>query len=493
MDSLVARVRGFRGRRVLCVGDAMLDTYLEGDAARLCREGPVPVVHKQAEEHNPGGAANSAANLAALGADVAFLGLTGQDSAAATLRRTLRAAGVDHTWLVGDANLVTLQKMRILANGQYVVRFDAGEAMEPTPDVRQTLRSHLRSLYPTCDLVLIADYGYGVVDANLLADLRSLHALRPVPIVVDGKDLHRYRDFPATVVTPNLAEAALATGTALGPDTRLAMPVIEEVGHRVLDMLAVQCVAVTLAGDGVLLLDRRHPPCHLPARPVPAVHDVGAGDSFTAALGLALAAGAGPREAVRLGIAAAGIAVTRPRTAVVTQSELLQRLSLDEGNAPDSLLDLATLLDIHRQAGRSIVFTNGVFDILHAGHVHFLREARKLGDVLVVAVNSDRGARRLKGHNRPINGERDRLALVAELDSVDHALLFDEDDPSALIRALRPNVHVKGGDYAQQSLPEAEAVRAVGGRTIILPLMGDVSTSTVIERIITLAGQEVSA
>jgi D-beta-D-heptose 7-phosphate kinase/D-beta-D-heptose 1-phosphate adenosyltransferase len=226
-------------------------------------------------------------------------------------------------------------------------------------------------------------------------------------------------------------------------------------------------------------------------------------------MALALGAGAGVAEAGQIAIDAAGIAVARQGTAVVQHQELLQRVSLRDhvegplaltrDGAPGSdgalyrdarlaVARLAARLAEERRAGRTIVFTNGVFDILHVGHIQFLRQAKELGDVLVVGVNSDRSARRLKGRNRPIIGARDRLALVAALEPVDHAVLFDEDEPTTLIRALRPHIHVKGGDYADEALPEAEAVRDAGGRIVILPLVGSLSTTQVIDRIIALAG-----
>ncbi len=224
-------------------------------------------------------------------------------------------------------------------------------------------------------------------------------------------------------------------------------------------------------------------------------------------MALALGAGASIEEAAKIGIDAAGIAITKRWTSVVHYQELLQRVSLRDHatdatgvhsdtsltspkSMEEALSRLVVQLNIERQAGRTIVFTNGVFDILHAGHVHFLRQAKELGDVLVVGVNTDRGAQRLKGKSRPINSARDRLALVAALDPVDHVILFDEDTPTELIRALRPHVHVKGGDYADEVLPEAEAVREVGGRIVILPLAGSMSTSSVIDRIISLASSD---
>jgi D-beta-D-heptose 7-phosphate kinase/D-beta-D-heptose 1-phosphate adenosyltransferase len=239
---------------------------------------------------------------------------------------------------------------------------------------------------------------------------------------------------------------------------------------------------------------------HLDCHPVGHANDVGAGDSFASALALALAAGGNVQEATLIGIDAASIAVTKRWTAVVQHQELLQRVSLREyashthfltspyavDNA-SSLMQLVAQLDAERDAGHKIVFTNGVFDILHAGHVQFLREAKALGDVLVVGVNSDSSTRRFKGPGRPINSERDRMALVAALDAVDHVVLFDEDTPTELIRLLRPHIHVKGGDYATEALPEAQAVREVGGHVVIVPLAGSMSTTSMIDRIVSQA------
>jgi D-beta-D-heptose 7-phosphate kinase/D-beta-D-heptose 1-phosphate adenosyltransferase len=241
---------------------------------------------------------------------------------------------------------------------------------------------------------------------------------------------------------------------------------------------------------GVLVVERGGRVTHVPTHPATRANDVGAGDSFTAASALALAAGASPVEAVRIGVEAGRIAVTKRRTAVVYHQELLQRVSLGEQERAPSLDEVVAQLNAERLDGRTVVFTNGVFDILHAGHVRFLREAKRLGDVLVVGVNSDASAQRLKGVHRPINSERDRRALVAALEGVDHAVTFDEDTPAQLIRALRPDVHVKGGDYLNVPLPEAEAVREVGGRIEVLPLVKDRSTTAVIDRILTLALSE---
>ncbi|HEU5230141.1 MAG TPA: D-glycero-beta-D-manno-heptose 1-phosphate adenylyltransferase [Ktedonobacteraceae bacterium] len=509
----IGLVRQFRRLRALVIGDAMLDTYLEGTAARLCSEGPVPVVCKTAEHRIPGGAANTAVNLRALDADVIFLGFVGCDLAGSLLRKALRAHGVSDRWLVEDAKAATLHKLRILADGQYVARFDEGGnaiAHSYSKESQQRIIANLETAYARCDLVVVSDYYYGALSDALIERLRELHEANPKTLVIDSKALQHFRAVKATVVTPNYQEARLlvelnetrSSGVAL--QGMRTLEEVERIGWQLLTLLDTEHVAVTLAEKGVFLLNRRGDAWHLPAHPVAHANDVGAGDSFASALALALAAGGSIDEAAQIGIDAAGIAVTKQWTAAVQYQELLQRVSVRAyasntcsffslpHDSQGALSQVVAYLDAQRLAGRTIVFTNGVFDILHAGHVQLLRQAKELGDVLVVGVNSDRSTRRIKGAGRPINGERDRMALVAALDVVDHVVLFDEDTPTELIRALRPHIHVKGGDYADEALPEAVAVHEVGGRVVILPLIGSVSTSGMIERIAALATRQSS-
>jgi D-beta-D-heptose 7-phosphate kinase / D-beta-D-heptose 1-phosphate adenosyltransferase len=482
-------VRGFRGLRVLVIGDAMLDTYIEGTATRLCKEGPVPVLANATEEHLPGGAANTAANLQALGADVVFVGLVGADKAAGELRAALRQRNVSDRWLVEDETCATMRKTRVLAGDQYVVRYDEGETRRCGEAGLARLLRHLDDVFPRCDAVVIADYGYGAVSDGVLARLRELRR-RPVVLAVDAKHPGRYAAAGATVLTPdfNDAWAAVAPGE---PAPQATPERAGQVGRRLRAIIDAEHIAVTIAADGVVMVDPAGAVAHHPAHPVAHAGDVGAGDSFTAAMALAFASGANARQAARIAIDAAGIAVTKRRTAVVTHQELLRRVSLDDQSPGQPLKTLAAILDAERHAGKRIVFTNGIFDILHTGHVQILRRAKELGDVLVVGVNSDASTRRLKGPARPINHERDRLALVAALESVDHAILFDEDNPAELIRALRPHVHVKGGDYTPDALAEADAVRDVGARIEILSLVEGRSTTNVIKKIVMLAADGV--
>lgn len=482
-------VRRFSRQRVLAIGDAMLDSYLEGTATRLCKEGPVPVVRKDTAEHAPGGAANSAANLAALGADVMLVALVGTDAAGRDLRVALRAAGVDDGWLVEDPAIETVHKTRVIANGQYLVRFDEGQTRGCSPEARDRLRANIAAAHARCDAIVVADYGYGVAGQDVIETLRGLQAGAHRPLAVDAREIGRFRLAGATIVTPNYQEACLAAELRDGrgePGAPVDLAAAEEAGRALLQRIDAEYAAITLAGDGVLLLDRAGRVAHLPVHPVVHAGDVGAGDTFTAALALALAAGAGVEQAARLGIDAAGIAITKRRTAVVHQAELLRRVSLDDQASTLSRKELAARMEADRFAGKRIVFTNGVFDILHAGHVQLLRRARALGDVLVVGVNSDASTRRLKGPTRPINHERDRAALVNALDGVDHVIVFAEDSPTDLMRAIRPHVHVKGGDYVAELLPEAAVAEEIGAEVVILPFEEGRSTTNVIDRIATL-------
>ncbi len=497
MANVVERVRRFRRLRALIIGDAIVDTYLLGTAERLCVEGPVPVVRKQCERRLPGGAANTAANLRALGANVTVVSVIGRDFAGAALREMLTRQGIDNRWLLEDDTIATQHKLRIIADGQYVVRFDEGATCAPGLATQRRLREGVETALARCDVVVISDYCYGAVDDALIEHVKSLRERYRIPLIVDSKRLARFQNAGVSVVAPNLAEARAlvaahaahaSSPSANGDDSRARIAEGERLASALLDILDTQMATVTMAADGVALAARDGRRWHVPAYPVARPNDVGAGDSFTSALALALAAGADPGEAARVGIDAAGIAVSKRFTSQVEHRELLQRVSLRESASDghmrqwttsstgrgSALQQLQTRLDLERAAGRTIVFANGVFDVLHAGHIAFLRQAKALGDTLVVGVNSDVSVERLSGARLSrMTTERDRVALISALEVVDYAILFDDETPARLIRALRPDIHVKGGDYADEMLPESEAVRAVGGRVVIVPLVGE--------------------
>jgi D-beta-D-heptose 7-phosphate kinase / D-beta-D-heptose 1-phosphate adenosyltransferase len=483
--SSIEWVRAFRGQRVLLIGDALLDTYIDGEAARLCREGPIPLFHKISEQHLPGGAANVAANLCALEAEVAFVSVLGDDQAGQWLREALQTYGVSDRWLLEDPAYGTPHKMRLLAEGQYVVRLDEGMRQGSTKEsvskrTQQHLLEAIESLYHECAAVMISDYHYGVLSAEVIARLEHFHQTDPKPLLIDSQALERFRHLPATVVTPNLAEAYRLVALH-GSGTPLAS--WEELAQRIQGLLSAEHIAITLAEQGVFLLDPTGQGRHLPTHAVEQAADVGAGDAFACAMTLALATGAPMQEAAQIGMDAAGISISKPRTAVVFHQELLQRVSVRmysqhrEHRSHDAMSQRIASVRIAQAQGKRIVCTNGVFDQIHAGHVHFLRQAKALGDVLIVGVNSDSSARRLKGAGRPINSEQDRLSLVAALNPVDDAFLFDGKTFDELLRVLKPDVYVKGGDYIPDEIPEAATIREVGCRVVVLPLVGGETTT----------------
>jgi D-beta-D-heptose 7-phosphate kinase/D-beta-D-heptose 1-phosphate adenosyltransferase len=478
---IAARVRDFRSIQALVIGEAMLDSYVRGDASRLSREAPVPIVAVTGRVDAPGGAANTAVNLATLGAHSGLVSIVGDDDAADRLRSALERSGVDPSGLVTDPGRVTLAKERILAADQMVVRVDTGSTDALDPDTEDRLIAALEAGHARADVVIVSDYDYGVVTPRVLTRLRELQAASPRPLVVDARDLRRYRRLEATAVKPNYLEAIGLLGE---PDQRGTMMRVAQIaanGQRLLDVTGGSIVAVTIDSEGVMVFERDAPPYRTYCRPRTDAQAAGGGDTFVATLALALASGAPTPEATELASTAAAIVVGQPGTATCSADELIGALSVS-GKRVDGIDDLRRRADAYRAQGRRIVFTNGCFDILHRGHVTYLDRAKGLGDVLIVAVNTDASVSRLKGPGRPINGLDDRLLVLEALSCVDTVVAFDTDTPEHLIEAVRPHVFAKGGDYSRETLPEADLVERLGGSVQILPLVDDRSTTGIIRR-----------
>jgi D-beta-D-heptose 7-phosphate kinase/D-beta-D-heptose 1-phosphate adenosyltransferase len=315
----------------------------------------------------------------------------------------------------------------------------------------------------------------------VLARLRELQATTPKPLVVDARDLRRYRRLEATAVKPNYAEAIGLLGEPDQRGTKLRVAQIAANGERLLDVTGATIVAVTIDAEGVMVFERDAPPYRTYCRPRTDAQAAGGGDTFVATLALALASGAATPEATELASTAAAIVVGQPGTATCSADELIGALSVS-GKRVEGVDDLRRRADAYRAQGRRIVFTNGCFDILHRGHVTYLDRAKGLGDVLIVAVNTDASVSRLKGPGRPINSLDDRLMVLEALSCVDNVVAFDSDTPERLIEAVRPDVFAKGGDYSRESLPEADLVERLGGSVQILPLVDDRSTTGIIRR-----------
>lgn len=464
----------FSAASVLVVGDVMLDRYWQGPTSRISPEAPVPVVKVEGDELRPGGAANVALNAAALGVQVALVGLVGEDAEATLLAERLAARGVDADFAPVPGSR-TITKLRILSKHQQLIRLDFEDGFLACDG--SGIQSRFERALPRAKAVVLSDYAKGV-----LRDTQTLiHAARErgLPVVIDpkGTDFARYRG--ATLLTPNQSEFEAVVGK-VGDDADLAAK-----GAALRDALQLNALLVTRSEKGMCLLQRGHPPVHLPTR-AREVYDVtGAGDTVVAVLAAALAAGESMLDAVALSNLGAGVVVGKLGTATVSPAELIaameEHLPIQTGAVAED--DLLALVARARAAGERIVMTNGCFDILHAGHVTYLQQARALGDRLIVAVNDDDSVRRLKGETRPVNPIDARMTVLAALAAVDWVVPFAEDTPQRLICRVLPDVLVKGGDYRPEEIAGGECVRAAGGEVRILGFVPGHSTSGMIASI----------
>lgn len=459
----------YSNARVLVVGDLMLDRYWYGGTSRISPEAPVPVVHVRQSEERVGGAGNVALNIAALGGHAAVLGLCGEDDAADSLQRMLETAGVE-CLMERMSNCETITKLRVMSRNQQLIRLDFEDGFHAVP--LDSLLKVYRAELCRSDVVVLSDYGKGT-----LREVKPLiEAAREagIPVLVDpkGTDFQRYSG--ASLITPNLVEFEAVAGACE------AEAGIVERGRNLLEAIAIDSLLVTRGENGMSLLQRDQKPLHLPTQ-AREVYDVtGAGDTVISVLAASLAAGRTLSESTSLANVAAGVVVGKLGTATIAIEEFRYALHRQRAHhrgiiALDQLLDT---LDAARYAGEKIVATNGCFDILHPGHMVYLEQARRLGDRLVVLVNSDASVRRLKGEDRPVNTLDIRMAMLAAMECVDWVISFDEDTPRDLICKILPDILVKGGDYKSiESLAGHDCVKANGGDVRILDYVDGFSTT----------------
>ena len=461
----------FSAARVLVVGDLMLDRYWHGATSRISPEAPVPVVHVSETEERPGGAANVALNVTALGAQCALLGVTGRDEAGARLRERVVAAGVE-AGFIELPDVPTVTKLRVISRHQQLIRLDFEDDLAAF-DSRMLLERFEASL-PDCGAVVLSDYGKGTL-RDPQPFIRAARAAG-VPVLVDPK----HADFSvyagASLITPNLAEFEQAAGPSHDEAA------LVENARRLIEAHGLGGLLVTRGEHGMTLVDAEGTVRHLPTE-AREVYDVtGAGDTVIAGMAAGLAAGLPREQAMALANLAAGVVVGKLGTATASVPEI--RAALHGGEADRGIVDEAQLLSLVAQArarGERIVMTNGCFDILHAGHVAYLAEARRLGDRLVVAVNDDASVRALKGPGRPVNSLERRMSVLAALAAVDWVVPFSEETPERLICAVRPDVLVKGGDYRPEEIAGGDCVRAAGGEVRVLEYIDGLSTTALIE------------
>lgn len=467
---------------IVVIGDVMLDGWWEGSIDRFCREAPAPVVEIRHRRFAPGGAANTAMNLAALGAHVTLASVVGRDDAGSELLRRLREEGIDTGYVQHVPGFPTTTKTRISSGGQILLRID-----DSSPDVPEAslgaLAQSLRAALQGQQAVVLCDYGAGALTGPVRDALLEFLVERPstLMVVVDAHEPHAWASLHPDLATPNAQEAGRLLGRTFPEGPGRAAAVVSN-RTALLEATGAANVVVTLDRDGTVLLPSAGKIHRTWARPVAERHASGAGDTFVAALTIASVASLPLTTSVDLAQAAADVAVHRSGTSVCSTEDLARHL----GGFAQTILDpedLARLISRHRGEGQRIVLTNGCFDVLHPGHTRYLNQAKHLGDVLVVALNSDASVRELKGPGRPVNKLTDRAAVIGALSCVDYVTVFDTPTPIPLIDRLQPEVYAKGGDYTPAMLAETPAVEAYGGQVAILDYVAELSTTAVVERI----------
>ncbi|MDR3492656.1 MAG: bifunctional D-glycero-beta-D-manno-heptose-7-phosphate kinase/D-glycero-beta-D-manno-heptose 1-phosphate adenylyltransferase HldE [Gammaproteobacteria bacterium] len=469
-----SKLPNFAQASVLVIGDVMLDRYWFGDTGRISPEAPVPIVKIKQLDERPGGAGNVALNIASLGAKVTLMGITGTDETAAILSAQLAATGVTAA-LHQFEQVKTITKLRIISRHQQLIRLDFEEEFPPF-DSEILLEAFKKALAHT-DLVILSDYRKGtLVNPQQFIDLARA---ANIPILVDpkGSDFSLYRN--ANVITPNLKEFETIVGACKNEQELMTKAL------ALLKDFEIDSLLLTRGEHGMTLISQTGEEQHLPAHAREVFDVTGAGDTVIAVLGASMAAHTSLSESMALSNLAAGLVVAKLGAASISSAELQAALINSAITTGGVVNDEQLALAVYqaRTQGKKIVFTNGCFDILHAGHVKYLQQAKQLGDYLIVAINDDASISRLKGPNRPINTVEQRMAVLASLGVVDWVVSFSDDTPKRLLKLIQPDILVKGGDYTLEEVVGWEIVQAYGGNVRVLGLTKGISTTNIIDRI----------
>ena len=472
-------------KKILVAGDAMLDAYHFGQVNRISPEAPVPVFLETSNNRFvPGGAANVAVNIAAIGADVSLCAVIGDDANGREFIRLMDENNVDTHLVSAISERKTITKLRYIGPGnQQILRVDDEDVSDLSDEYANRILETVKREVKEYDVVVLSDYNKGFLTKRITSEIIRLSHEHNIPVLVDVKDKDFTKYGNATLLKPNRKELALLTG----------MPVENEADIVAAEMFlcrSTPCryVLTTLGAEGMILADKDGMISHIESVASEVFDVTGAGDTSIAYLAVEIVKGTEIREAVKIANYAAGVQVSKVGTSIVTPEEVAEAMREDGATSDSKILDyydrseLSAVNKCHK-LGKKIVFTNGCFDILHIGHITYLKKARQMGDILIVGVNSDDSVRRLKGKDRPVNPLKDRLEMLAALDFVDYVIPFEEDTPLDLIKAVLPDVLVKGGDYKPDDIVGAKEVIANGGEVRVIPFVEGHSTSQIIQRI----------
>lgn len=502
MKSLRDILLGLKHPRVLVVGDLILDKYVWGETSRISPEAPVPVLLMREQESRPGGAGNVVNALAGLEAIVNCCGVVGDDADGRELSAMIKSECGDLTDIPINRNRPTIVKTRFVGYVQsahramhHMLRVDSEDSSPVDSDTISKLAAFVKKAIPEHDVVIISDYGKGLLTAELTEALIDRCRQMDVPVIVDPCMNRDYRVYQgADCITPNRYETQLATGIALDSEEDM-----KAAARKLQGSIELNTVIITLDRDGMYLYEtekkngkkRVRKSERVPTHPREVYDVTGAGDMVVSVLAMMVGAGVDYRSAVEIANIAAGLEVGKVGAALVTRQEIMGEIQARDGGLPHKLKELPELLrllDEHRRKREKIVFTNGCFDLLHMGHIEYLKFSRKQGDLLVVGINSDRSVQELKGPNRPILAQNDRAQVLAGLEDIDYIVVFDETTPDELIRKVRPDVLVKGEDWREKGVVGRDFVESYGGQVVLAPLVKGISTTDIVSRIINRYG-----
>jgi D-beta-D-heptose 7-phosphate kinase/D-beta-D-heptose 1-phosphate adenosyltransferase len=467
--------------RLLVVGDLMIDEYVWGDVNRISPEAPVQVVAVNNEEYTLGGSGNVVNNLVALGAQVSVLGVVGTGRDGGLLLDQLSDLGTETAGIIRERGRPTTKKTRIIADHQQVLRIDRETKKNISSDSYTSILAMAEKIIPEVDVVLISDYGKGLITRELVAKLVKLAGANKTTTIADPKGLDFTKYAGISLLTPNKKEASLASGVEIVDADSLAAA-----GSLLIEKSGIEKLLITCGKDGMVLFDPGKKPYTISTK-AREVYDVsGAGDTVLAVLGLAVAAGLTFEESVALANTAAGIVVGKVGTATVTRKELARALkhsAESDDSKHKSLQELAEVCRKLHNDHKQIVLTNGCFDLLHVGHIKLFEASKRLGDVMVVALDDDDSVRRLKGPERPVITASERVGLISALNSIDYVLVFDTSELEEIIKAIRPDVLTKGSNYESETVEGREIVENYGGRVELIPITEAISSTKIINNI----------
>ncbi len=481
LSSLQAQLAAISGRKIVCIGDLMIDRYVYGEVARISPEAPIPVLAKTAETVMLGAVGNVARNVAALGGQAVLCAAMGDDAAGDELTALVEAEPGVVGHLVRQVGRQTTVKVRFVASGQQLLRVDAETASAITPETEQGLIAALGEAIADCGAVVLSDYAKGTITPAVIAAAQAAATKVGVPLIVDPKGRSFAKYGPVDLIKPNAGELSLAVDMPVYTDAQ-----VEAALQAALASCEAKAILVTRAAQGMSLAVRGQSVLHFGAKPREVFDVSGAGDTGLAALGLALAAKVDLPSAIELAILASGVVVEKAGTATASPADLIAaELSAHMAPTEAKIVTpeaMAQIVEGWRAAGLKVGFTNGCFDILHRGHVAYLAQSRSWCDRLIVGLNTDRSIRALKGPDRPINDLESRALVLAGLAHVDLVVPFDEDTPLNLIATARPDVLIKGADYTEETVVGGDLVKAYGGQVRLAALVDGYSTTAAIAR-----------